>query len=81
VAIVSKPATFACAGERLTWAGSRPYRPVVRPSGHAQGERPGSDAGKPMTLHVAGNVAGPHVADVSLIDIAGRNKSSCDEIA
>lgn len=81
VAIVSKPISFACLGERLAWAGSGPDPAVVGPSGHAEGERPAAEPGKEMTLDVAGEIGGADIADVALVHVSGWNKSICAEVA
>jgi hypothetical protein len=48
--LISKPCAFACRAERLAWAGSGPYFPVVRPTGQSQGIGPSSDTGEEMAL-------------------------------
>jgi hypothetical protein len=75
VPLISKPKPFACAAERLAWAGAGPDRAIVRPSGPAKGEAPDTDAGKEMVLIVSVEVAWKDVAHVSIVNIAVENKS------
>lgn len=50
VPLVSKPAAFACRAEGLARARAGPDRPVVGPSGAAQGVGPDADAGEEVDL-------------------------------
>jgi hypothetical protein len=71
VPLVSKPISFACRGERLAGTRTCPDRPVVGPSGEAQGEAPPADAGEEMALRELGEFVGSNVTDVSPVHHAG----------
>jgi hypothetical protein len=58
VPLVSKPFCWACAGERLAWATSGPYRSVVSPTSSSKSVRPDADACKEMALGVPTEVIG-----------------------
>lgn len=55
--LVSDPASFARRAERLAWAGAGPDRPVIRPSGEAEGVGPDPDPSEEIALGEAGEVA------------------------
>jgi hypothetical protein len=73
VPLVSKPASFACRGERLARAGSGPHGAVVGPSGEAQRGGPDSDAAEEMALTIPGKVGWSDVLDASLIHVSRRD--------
>jgi hypothetical protein len=81
VPLVSKPAAFACLGERLAWAGASPDGTFVGPPGLPESEGPEPDAGEEMALGVAAEVIGTDVLDGPGVHVSGRKKSSCDETA
>jgi hypothetical protein len=67
VPLVSKPAAFACRGERLARTGSGPHRTALGPSRETEGERPASDPGEEMALSVLGEFCGGDVLNGSFI--------------
>lgn len=79
--LVSKPAAFACAAERLAWAGSGPDSAIVGPPGAAERVGPNSDAGEEMTLSKSGKFVGMNVTDVPLVHDAGRDAPRSDQVA
>lgn len=79
--LVSKPASFACRAERLARAGSRPYLPVVRPAGTAQGIRPNSDAGEEMALCESAQFVRFNIFDTSFIYDAGGDEARRHQVA
>jgi hypothetical protein len=81
VALVIGRLAFAGGAERLARATSRPNRSVIGPSGKSEGVGPPADAGKEMALRIAPEIAGSHVDDASLVDIAWRDVSGGDEVA
>ena len=72
---------FARHAPRLTGTGSRPTFAIVCPAGESERVAPSADAGEEMTLRVADKIAPPHVADVSLVNIAGRDEITLDQLA
>jgi len=64
-------------------AGTRacPNRSVVGPSGETEGNGPSADASEEMGLDVASEVVGPHVNDVSFVNVASGDVSGGDEVA
>jgi hypothetical protein len=81
VPLVSKPSSFACRAERLARTGTGPNRSVVWPASTAESQAPDPDAGEEVALCEAGEVGRAHVLDASLIDDAGRDVSSVDEVS
>lgn len=81
MALVIKPKSFACRGERLARTGTRPNRSIIWPSGTAKGERPDADAGEEVALSVGLEVIGVYVLDRAFIDVAGRDMPGSDQVA
>lgn len=79
--LVIKPIAFACLGERLAGATSGPDGAIVGPAGGAEGVGPSADTGKEVALNVSRQVTGRNVSDVALVNVAGRKKSICNEVA
>jgi hypothetical protein len=73
VPLVSKPASFACRGERLARAGSGPDGPVIGPSGEPQRDGPDSDPAEEMALTIPGKVGWSDILDTSLIHVSRRD--------
>ena len=81
MALVIGRLALADGTERLAGATACPNRSVVRPSSEMESERPPGDSGKEVALDVSAQVVGSHVADVSLVNIAWRDVSRCDEVS
>jgi hypothetical protein len=81
VALVTETVSLACGAERLTGARARPDRPVVGPSGAAQGEAPDADTGEEMTLREICEVRRIHVANRPLINYPRRDVPRSDEVS
>jgi len=73
--------TFARRAERLARTGAGPERSVVRPSSKSSCDGPEAAACKEMALGVAGEVAGPHVLDGSIVNVAWCDDVSVDEFS
>jgi hypothetical protein len=67
--------------EGLAGATTCPNRSVIGPAGEAQGDGPSADAGEEMALGISAHVIGPHVDDASLVNVAGSDEPSCNEVA
>lgn len=81
VALVSKPASFACRAERLAGAGAGPDGTVVWPSGEAERVAPDADAGEEMALPVTGKLGWNDIQHIPLVDVAGRDGPDADQFA
>lgn len=81
VATVRRSAALSETAERLTGATSGPNRSGVGPSGNLQRPRPSADAGEEMALGESVKVAGAHVNDASLVNVAARDCAGGDEVA
>jgi len=73
--------TFPGRAERLARTGAGPQRPVVRPSSKSSCDGPEAAPCKEMALGVSGEVAGPHVFDRSIVDVAWCDDVSIDEFS
>lgn len=71
VPLVSKPAPFACRGERLARAGSGPDGAVLWPSGEAQRKGPSADSGEEVALGESGEFTWADVFDGSFVHNSG----------
>jgi hypothetical protein len=81
VPLVSKPRAAACRAERLARAAAGPHGPGVVPPGASQSVGPDADPGEEVALRIPVEVAGSHVADVTLVDDSVGDVSCGDEIA
>jgi hypothetical protein len=74
---------LARAGEAKGLAGatSCPNRSIVGPAGEPQGIGPSADACEKVALGIAGEVAGAHVNDASLVNVSRRDCAGGDEVA
>lgn len=79
--LVIEPCSATCRAERLARAATSPDRPVVGPSGAAQGMRPDADSGEEMALDIAEQFLGFDVGDRALVDYAGRDGAGRDQVA
>ncbi len=77
--LFSKP--FACEAVGLTWARTCPKGTLVRPSSKSSCIGPPADACEEMALGVAFKVARLDIRNAPVINIAGRNQASGNEVA
>lgn len=81
VALVIKPSSRACRGERLARTGASPNRSVVTPSGKPKGVAPDTDAGEEVTLSESTQVAGVDILDAPFVHDARRYVAGADEFS
>ncbi len=80
VPLISKPAAFACDGERLAGAASSPHRPVIGPTCESEGVAPDADAGEEVALGIALEVVGSDIVDAPFIHVTGRDVLGGDQV-
>ena len=81
VAFIIKSLLLPCRAERLAGAGTGPDRPIIRPSGAAQGVAPHPDPGEEMALCVSRKFPRLDILNFSLVDHAGRHVPRRDQVA
>jgi hypothetical protein len=81
VPLVGESGSSSGDAEGLAGATPGPNRSSCRPSGEAQGMIPSSDPGEEMRARHARQVARSDLADVALVDTAGRDEPGRDELA
>jgi hypothetical protein len=81
VPLVSKPAAFACRGERLAGARAGPDVCGVGYAGAPQGVGPDPDAGEEVALVVPAKVISPHIDDRSFIHVPRCNVPCGDKVS
>jgi hypothetical protein len=79
VPLVSKPASFACRGERLARAGSGPDWPVLWPSGEAERKAPPADPGEEVALGITAQLVLADVFNGSFVHNSGWYVFMLDE--
>jgi hypothetical protein len=79
--LVCKPQAFTCRAETLARTATSPNGSIVRPSGRTKGVAPHADASEEMTLGEFAELVWSDVFDASLVDDAGSDVSSGDEVS
>jgi hypothetical protein len=77
---IIKPFSFACRAERLAWAGAGPHRPVVGPSGAAQGVGPDANSCEEVALSKSSKFGWNDIPDIPLVDLAWRNRTALNQV-
>jgi hypothetical protein len=81
VPLVSKPSARACRAERLAGATSCPDRPIIRPSGATQSQRPDANSSEEVALCISHKLIWLDVLNAALINYSGGDMARFDQVA
>ena len=81
MSLIGMALALSRARKRLTRTGAGPGVPIIAPSGEPEGERPSTESREEMGLGITAEIVGLHVNDAALVNVAGRDVTSLDEVA